>query len=105
MTTTPAATAIATLGLTRGRSFDVARCRVRGNKSTTVPMLAPTEREPDCRRQVRLEARQLVGRESDVADANQVVHVRGLDLHADERGEALGQARQLRAAARRDDSE
>jgi hypothetical protein len=60
------------------------------------------ERQADRGRKVRLEAGQLVGCETDVADPDQVVHERRFHRHADECGQPLGQPRKLRGAAGRE---
>ena len=54
------------------------------------------ERETDRGRQVRIEARQLLVGEADVAERDELAHGRRvLDRHADERRQTLGQSREL----------
>ena len=58
------------------------------------------EREPDRGRKVRVEARELLVGEADVAERDELARTGLLDRHADERRQPLGQAGELRARHR-----
>ena len=81
------------------------RAAIAGQQIDDDTNVRAAECEPDRRRQIRLEARKLVGREADVADSEQVVHVRRLDGHSDQSRQPLGEPGKLRRPAGDDDAQ